>query len=215
MITSTITERLIYRKAIPEDDPRIIADLMYQSNIPLYSYWFQNKDGIMEYFESRFDNPSFPFGFTNCFVAYEDTDEHGDLSDSILGVVIGWHSGMDASYDFYDDTQIDQNSYRTIEAHIKPALYDARANNGVLTIFGISVLPDYRRQGIGSKLLKTYLQYMKKEYHIKEVRLAYPKEDIDAHRFFVRNGFSCHGSSISFDGTPNPQDIAVLCQRRI
>ena len=97
---NNIAKRLVYRKAIFDDDAVAIADLVYQSNPTLYSYWFKTKDGIMEYFENRFNDPSFPFGFTNCFVAYEDTDEHDTLSDSVLGVIIGWHSGMDASYDF-------------------------------------------------------------------------------------------------------------------
>lgn len=212
---SNIAKRLVYRKAILDDDAVAIADLVYQSNPTLYSYWFKNKDGIMEYFENRFNDPSFPFGFTNCFIAYEDTDEHDTLSDSVLGVIIGWHSGMDASYDFYDDTQANQNSYRTIEAYIKPALYDARKDSNVLTIFGISVLPDYRRQAIGSKLLETYLRHMKKQYRINEVRLAHLEEDINAHRFFVHNKFNCYGSSIGFDGTPNPNIKTILCRRQI
>lgn len=218
MITSTIAERLIYRKAIPEDDPRIIADLMYQSNIPLYSYWFEKKDNVIEYFESRFYDPSFPFGFTNCFVAYEDTDEHGDLSDSILGVVIGWHSGMDTPDDFYDDEPISFSSRLTLESRIQPILYEATTVNDLLTIFGISVTPDYRNQGIGSKLLESYLQHIKKEcHHIQEARLTYPEENTGAHRFFAQNNFECysHSNAINTDGTTNHQISVALCRRQI
>ncbi len=169
----------------------------------------------MEYFENRFNDPSFPFGFTNCFVAYEDTDEHDTLSDSVLGVIIGWHSGMDASYDFTTTPRL----IRIVTEPSKPTSSLPYTMPGRTVMYLQSLESVFFRTIVdrlsGSKLLETYLRHMKKQYRINEVRLAHLEEDINVHRFFVHNKFNCYGSSIGFDGTPNPNIKTILCRRQI
>ena len=209
-------DKLYYRVAETNDDPCTIGDLLYQSDPYIYPYWFNNdSDEAKIYLQQHFDDASFPFGFTNCFVTYEDTDEDGYTSDSVLGMIIGWHERSDLSYDFYDDTTDNIRSYNTIERCVKPAIYDAQAYPHTLTIFALSVDQNFHGYGIGGRMLEEYLKYMQKTYQIDTVHLTCLADNLRARKFYEAHGFTKQSESIGFDGSDNPTLKTILYERRL
>lgn len=75
-------------------------------------------------------------------------------------------------------------SLMTQSASVPSAVIPDRRNY----LFGLRVLPDFQRQGIGTALVK-YITSLRREQGIKEFTIAVEKDNVGARRLYERLGF--------------------------
>ena len=75
-------------------------------------------------------------------------------------------------------------SLMTQSASVPSAVISDRRNY----LFGLRVLPDFQRQGIGTALVK-YITSLRREQGIKEFTIAVEKDNVGARRLYERLGF--------------------------
>jgi ribosomal protein S18 acetylase RimI-like enzyme len=99
------------------------------------------------------------------------------------GKVIGFINGGN-----YDEPNLPDEFYHDITMH--------NPNGDYQTVFGLNVLPEYRRNGIGEQLVRHYVQAAR-ERGRKGVILTCKQEKI---HFYEKCGFCCHGVADSSHG---------------
>ena len=99
------------------------------------------------------------------------------------GVVVGFINGANT-----DSPVLPDEMYHDVSLH--------RPEGDYQTVFGLNVLPEYRRQGIGEQLVRHYVEAAR-ERGRKGVILTCKEQKI---HFYEKIGFSCRGVAESSHG---------------
>ena len=95
----------------------------------------------------------------------------------------------------YDEANLPDELYHNVKLHNKNGKYQ--------TVFGLDVLPDYRRQGVAENLMKFLIELSKKRN--KKGMILTCKDHLI--HYYEKLGFKCQGVSQSTHGGAKWNDM--------
>lgn len=126
------------------------------------------------------------YSYKNCVIAKSD--------NKIVGITIFFDESSNIGND-YSKWNDSFNANYTIENYINPLIDDCKKKKYV-SIPNVAVHPDYRRQGIATKMLKkAFSQYTDKPFVLKVL-----EENVPAIKFYEKLGFKITKKYMGFNG---------------
>ena len=139
------------------------------------------------------------------------------LSESQIGGIvaaferIGWHKTASQYQDYLGEQE---NLQRVIWlAHYQGSFsgyvtlvwnsgYIPFKRNSIPEIKDLNVLPEYQRNGIGSRLLDQAEQAAFRLSEAVGIGVGLTRDYVAAHQLYLKRGYSPDGNGVSYDGTP-------------
>ena len=143
----------------------------------------RTSDDLIEYVETMFCKYYLEKEPECCFVAVDENDKP-------IGYVYGVKDYNKYQSDFGEYLkQIEKINNRKYLTAALTEMYDHAVYQDTYPAhLHIDVLPGYQSKGIGSRLITAFCDYLKSE-NVRGVMLIVDTENLDARRFYERNGF--------------------------
>lgn len=196
-----IENDLIYfRRATKEDNMREIAELIYDTDPYIYSFWFNNnKERCIEFLNEEMKKEGFIFNYNNLYIAYDKT------LNKIVGILCAIDKSVNLEYRYEELQKVNDNYKITVAQYIMPIIDEVKSyDNETFYIPNVCIDKSLRGRKIGTKLLGYYIKQMEKE-GFNKFALDCLLHNLPAKNLYhslgfremkLINGFDCKGGKV-------------------
>lgn len=135
----------------------------------------------------------------------EDAEAIGKINQKVLD----WHAAVDLEKTLKRLLANETHYILVAEAedgilgYIHASDYETLYSTNMKNIVSLVVLPEYRRQGVGTALLHAAEKWASMGGGIPRIRMTLEENRTDAHAFYCANGYSGVKREINFKKKPN------------
>lgn len=174
------------RQATLDDDLNKIAELIYNTDIYIYPYWFKKTPNYVDVLIDIMKTEGTIFYYKNIYIAVEEK--------KVLGILVCFDNNTNLNSTYHKWIHINKNFNYTINKYLL-ALVNHRKEDYVY-ISNVCVRKSKRRQHIGTKLLN----YILEQFPTKNFELAVLQSNIPGINLYTKLGFEIVESTKGFNG---------------
>ncbi len=130
------------RFAKKTDDAKVLAKLIYETDIYIYPYWFSDKNYGVEKIAQLIKNKDSIFYYENCIVA--------EAGGEIIGIIMFYKNDGGFKYDYKDIASISFESAHVINNYVLSLQNEIK--NNTYYVFAVRVDDRFLRQGVACKM---------------------------------------------------------------
>lgn len=164
------------RFANKNDDAKVLAKLIYETDVYIYPYWFDDKSFGIEQIAKLIKNPDSIFYYENCVVAEVDAE--------IIGVIMFYKNDGSYNCDYNDISSISFESAHVIHNYVLDLQNQIKDNT--YYVFAVRVEDGFLRQGVACKMFDFVFSSVLKN-SIIEIDVL--KDNIPALNLYKKVGF--------------------------
>lgn len=205
-----IENDLIYfRRATKEDNMREIAELIYDTDPYIYSFWFNNdKERCIEFLNEEMKKEGFIFNYNNLYIAYDKT------LNRIVGILCAIDKSVNLEYRYEELQKVNDNYKITVAQYIMPIIDEVKSyDNETIYIPNVCIDKSLRGRKIGTKLLGYYIKQMEKE-GFNKFALDCLLHNLPAKNLYHSLGFREMKLINGFDGKGGKVDVVSFLRKK-
>lgn len=205
-----IENDLIYfRRATKEDNMREIAELIYDTDPYIYSFWFNNdKERCIEFLNKEMKKEGFIFNYNNLYIAYDKT------LNKIVGILCAIDKSVNLEYRYEELQKVNDNYKITVTQYIMPIIDEVKSyDNETIYIPNVCIDKSLRGRKIGTKLLGYYIKQMEKE-GFNKFALDCLLHNLPAKNLYHSLGFREMKLINGFDGKGGKVDVVSFLRKK-
>lgn len=205
-----IEKDLIYfRRATKEDNMREIAELIYDTDPYIYSFWFNNnKERCIEFLNEEMKKEGFIFNYNNLYIAYDKT------LNKIVGILCAIDKSVNLEYRYEELQKVNDNYKITVAQYIMPIIDEVKSyDNETIYIPNVCIDKSLRGRKIGTKLLGYYINQMEKE-GFNKFALDCLLHNLPAKNLYHSLGFREMKLINGFDGKGGKVDVVSFLRKK-
>lgn len=205
-----IENDLIYfRRATKEDNMREIAELIYDTDPYIYSFWFNNdKERCIEFLNEEMKKEGFIFNYNNLYIAYDKT------LNRIVGILCAIDKSVNLEYRYEELQKVNDNYKITVTQYIMPIIDEVKSyDNETIYIPNVCIDKSLRGRKIGTKLLGYYIKQMEKE-GFNKFALDCLLHNLPAKNLYHSLGFREMKLINGFDGKGGKVDVVSFLRKK-
>lgn len=205
-----IENDLIYfRRATKEDNMREIAELIYDTDPYIYSFWFNNnKERCIEFLNEEMKKEGFIFNYNNLYIAYDKT------LNKIVGILCAIDKSVNLEYRYEELQKVNDNYKITVAQYIMPIIDEVKSyDNETIYIPNVCIDKSLRGRKIGTKLLGYYIKQMEKE-GFNKFALDCLLHNLPAKNLYHSLGFREMKLINGFDGKGGKVDVVSFLRKK-
>ena len=205
-----IENDLIYfRRATKEDNMREIAELIYDTDPYIYSFWFNNnKERCIEFLNEEMKKEGFIFNYNNLYIAYDKT------LNKIVGILCAIDKSLNLEYRYEELQKVNDNYKITVAQYIMPIIDEVKSyDNETIYIPNVCIDKSLRGRKIGTKLLGYYIKQMEKE-GFNKFALDCLLHNLPANNLYHSLGFREMKLINGFDGKGGKVDVVSFLRKK-
>ena len=205
-----IENDLIYfRRATKEDNMREIAELIYDTDPYIYSFWFNNnKERCIEFLNEEMKKEGFIFNYNNLYIAYDKT------LYKIVGILCAIDKSVNLEYRYEELQKVNDNYKITVAQYIMPIIDEVKSyDNETIYIPNVCIDKSLRGRKIGTKLLGYYIKQMEKE-GFNKFALDCLLHNLPAKNLYHSLGFREMKLINGFDGKGGKVDVVSFLRKK-
>ena len=167
---------MIIRFAKESDDAKVLAKLIYETDVYIYPYWFNDKSFGVEKIAELVKNKESVFYYKNCVVA-----EH---NGEIVGLIMFYKNDGSYHYDYSDVIALSFESAHVINNYVLDLQNLIKDNT--YYVFAVRVDDRFLRQGVACKMFDYAFGTISKN---SVVEIDVLKDNIPALNLYKKVGF--------------------------
>ena len=205
-----IENDLIYfRRATKEDNMREIAELIYDTDPYIYSFWFNNnKERCIEFLNEEMKKEGFIFNYNNLYIAYDKT------LNKIVGILCAIDKSVNLEYRYEELQKVNDNYKITVAQYIMTIVDEVKSyDNETIYIPNVCIDKSLRGRKIGTKLLGYYIKQMEKE-GFNKFALDCLLHNLPAKNLYHSLGFREMKLINGFDGKGGKVDVVSFLRKK-
>ena len=145
------------RLANRDDDKKVLAQLIYETDRFIYPYWFSDKNEGINVIAELLENENSIFYYKNCVVA--------EIDGQIVGLIMFYKNNGSFKFDYNKYILLGFESEHVINNYVLKAQQEIIPNTAY--VFAVRVKDEYKRQGIACKMFEYVFSSLPKNYTIE------------------------------------------------